>query len=158
VLDHLSPGQAAAAFLTLTAVVAAVGGWVKWLRPRFHKIVDEIAKVRDSILGREAVRDSITGAEIAPALPGMGVRMAHQEQQMELLTVTVTKLVDQQMQQQKLEQRVEEHEGRIAKLEADQVERVVARAESAAAFRAIETAIKAAPDVEGDVVEDDPRP
>jgi uncharacterized coiled-coil protein SlyX len=152
-LDHLTLGQAMAGFLLLTTVLGAVGAWWKWLLPRWRDLVADVRKARDSIVGRDAIVDSITDEVRVPALPGIGVRMAHQEQQMELLTVTVTKLVDQQVHQQRLEQRVDAHDNRIKKLEEAQVERVVSRVESTAAFRAIEEAIKATPDAEGDVVE-----
>lgn len=101
---------------------------------------------RDAILGREPVLDTITREVIKPALPGIGTRMAHQETQMELLTVTVTKLVDQQVFQQQLAERVDSVEGRVERLEAQAVERIVSRQESANAFRAMEAAYKANPD------------
>lgn len=125
----------------LVAVAAAIGalallgkyalkGW-RWQRAFSRKAT----AVADSILGRDAVVDSITGKEIAPALPGMGVRMAHQEQQMEAITVAVTKLASQQ-------EYLVDHERRIKALEDQAVERVVTRAESAAAWRAVEAVAK----------------
>lgn len=154
-LAHLTVGQVATAIITIGAVAGVIGGWMKWLGPRWRRARAKWVAAVDSIVGREEIRDSITDEVKVPALPGIGVRMAHQEQQMELLTVTVTKLVDQQAHQQRLEQRVEDHESRLAKLEQAEVERIVTRAESAAAYRAIETAIKATPDVESDAVDAD---
>lgn len=125
----------------LVAVAAAIGalallgkyalkGW-RWQRAFSRKA----AAIGDAILGRDAVVDSITGKEIAPPLPGMGVRMAHQEQQMEAITVAVTKLASQQ-------EYLVDHERRIKALEDQAVERVVTRAESAAAWRAVEAVAK----------------
>lgn len=125
----------------LVAVAAAIGalallgkyalkGW-RWQRAFSRKAT----AIGDAILGRDAVVDSITGKEIAPPLPGMGVRMAHQEQQMEAITVAVTKLASQQ-------EYLVDHERRIKALEDQAVERVVTRAESAAAWRAVEAVAK----------------
>jgi hypothetical protein len=131
----------------LVAVAAAVGAlallwkyglraWRGWRSARM-----KVAAVTDAILGREAVFDSITGKEIAPPLPGMGVRMAHQEQQMEAITVAVTSLASQR-------EALENHEGRIKALEEAAVERVVTRAESAAAWRAVEAVANASDETE----------
>ena len=151
-MPDLSP--LATLIITLGAVVGVITAAVKWAWPKWKAFCGKTVAAIDSIVGRDEIRDSITGEVRVPALPGIGVRMAHQEQQMELLTVTVTKLVDQQVHQQRLEQRVDEHDDRIKKLEDAQVERVVSRAESAAAFHAIEAAIKATPDPDADTVED----
>lgn len=105
-------------------------GWAKWLRPRYRRNRDRFVSAMDSLVGRDAVYDSITGKEIAPALPGMGVRMAQQEQQMQVLTDAVAKIAESH-------ERLDDHERRLHKLEVAAVERVVTRAESAEAWRAI---------------------
>jgi len=105
----------------------------------------ETVAVRDAILGRDAIIDTITRKELAPALPGIGQRMANTEAQMAVITEAVAKLAD-------THQRLDKHEQRIEKLEAASVERIVTRAESAQAFRAMEAAINATPD------EDAPQP
>lgn len=96
--------------------------------------------MRDAILGRDPVTDSITGKELAPALPGIGVRMEHQERQMETLTQAVRTIADTQVTVAAIQQEVADHRGRIRRLEEATVERVVSRAESAAAWRAMEAA------------------
>ena len=136
-----SIGQYVAAFLALAAVVSTTYAAFRWARPRYQRLASKVTGVFDAILGRDAVVDSITGKELAPPLPGMGVRMAHQEQQMELLAVTVTKLANQQSHFQRLEERVDSNTERIKALEDAQLERVVTRAESAQAWRTIETAL-----------------
>ena len=121
----------------IVAVAAAVGALVilwkyglkAWRGWRLARA--KVGAVTDAILGRDALVDSITGREIAPALPGMGVRMAHQEQQMEAITLAVTRLASQH-------EALTDHERRIKALEDSAVERVVTRAESAAAWRAVE--------------------
>lgn len=141
-LDWSRMNDVADTLLAVGAVLALLAGWARWLRPRWRRVMRDVKAARDSLLGREAVVDTITGKEISPALPGVGARMAHQEQQMDLLTMTVTKLVDQQQHQAALEARVGHVEGRVAALEEAAVERVVTRAESTAAWRAMEAAAR----------------
>ena len=116
--------------LGFVALAGVVLGWLRWVRPKIHRGRKEVVAVRDAILGREAITDSVTGKEIAPALPGMGVRMAHQESQMALLTDAVAKIADSHG-------RLESLEDRVKALEEASVERIVTRAESAQAWRAI---------------------
>lgn len=101
--------------LGLCALVGYIARtWVK----RGSPLVKRMRAGLDTLVGREEQRDSITNELLAPALPGIGVRMASTEVAVELLTVTVTKLVDQQVYQQKLQDQVDDHETRIVKLEA----------------------------------------
>ena len=133
----------------LVAVCTLLGlvvGWVRWVRPKIHNGRREVVAVRDAILGRDAIADSITGKEIAPAVPGMGVRMAHQEAQMQALTDVVARLADSQSRFDNLETLTGDHAVRIKALEDAVVERVVTKVESAQAWRAMEEAIKAEPD------------
>lgn len=116
-------------------------GWAKG-------ILLDLRALRDAILGRDAVRDSITNEVKIPPLPGIGMRMAHQEamsleqsERLAELTRALTTLVDQG-------RRLDEHDGRLAALESAAVERVVSKAESAAAWRAMEAATLAKPDDE----------
>ena len=126
-----------------TATALLAGGYkVLWHgrrnRPGLVKgFLLDMRGVRDAILGREAVLDSITREVIKPPLPGIGTRMARQETRMELLTVTVTKLVDQQVFQQQLAERVDGIEARVEQLEGQAVERIVTKQKSAQAWRAI---------------------
>lgn len=113
-------------------VATALLAWWRWARPRLKRWNWERQAKNDVLIGRPAVLDSITGKELAPPLPGVGVRM-------DLLTETVAKLADTHL-------RIENHEERIKVLEEATVERVVTRAESAQAYRAIEAAINATPD------------
>jgi hypothetical protein len=122
----------------LTILATLVGCYVRWARPGFRQARSDFIAARDSIVGRDAVVDSITGRELSPALPGVGVRLDRQEQQMDLLTGAVSKIADSHV-------RLEDHEHRIMQLEAAAVERVVARAESAQAWRAMEKAMDSPP-------------
>lgn len=144
-----------ALILTVIAILTALFSWLKWLRPRYRKAQHDGVAIRDAILGRDAVVDSITGKELAPALPGIGQRMAHQEQQMTTMTNAVAQLAETHAQLIEVNRSLVDHESRLQKLEAAAVERVVTRAESAAAWRAMEAAHKAQPEVDADVIEPD---
>ncbi|HRD59388.1 hypothetical protein [uncultured Nocardioides sp.] len=126
--------------ISATTVLALVGGWWRWLRPRYRRLRGEVVGIRDSILGREAITDSITGREIEPALPGMGVRMAGLEQAHTALEQSQARLLDAIAALTESNAIVANHEQRISALEMASVERVVMRAESAQAWRTIEKA------------------
>lgn len=134
----MSPAESVILAAAVVAALAALSkyGLKVWRAWRVARA--KVTAVGDAILGREAVVDTITGKEIAPALPGMGVRMAHQEQQMEAITAAVTRLASQH-------EALKDHETRISRLEEAAVERVVTRAESAAAWSAVEAVAKSQP-------------
>ena len=139
----MSAAEKLALIATVVGLVSALGSWIRWGRPRVARAKHEATAMRDAILGREVVVDSITGRELAPALPGIGVRMAHQEDQMLLLTEAVSKIADSHVRLENVERRVDHHDSEIADLKAAQMERVIARAESAQAWSAIEQVAKA---------------
>lgn len=132
------------------SAIAVVGAWLAWLRPRYYKSKHDAAAIRDAILGRDAVTDSITGKELAPPLPGIGQRMATQETQMAEITSAVAAIAATHLQLTRMDRTIDEHEDRIKALEDASVERVVTKAESAAAWRAMEAAALAKPDEEAD--------
>ena len=144
------------ALIALLTLMGILVGYLRWIRPRWRKFRGDVTGVRDALLGRDPVVDSITGREVQPALPGMGVRMDLQERQMEMMQVAVTKLVDQQKAIVHLEDRVTGVESRVKALEDAAVERVVTRAESVAAWRAMEAAASSGQDRPGDDVVDEP--
>ena len=118
-------------FLLVAAAVTATGGLIKWLRPKWRKTKREVVAAKDSLLGREAKHDSITGKEVLPALPGIGQRMA-------VIENALTQLVD-------LHHRLDEHSERLEALERKDMERALARTESIEMLRTIETAIQSTP-------------
>ena len=120
------------------AVTGVLAGWFKVIRPRYVRWQKRQTAKMDAILGREARYDSITGELVQPPLPGIGVRMANQEQGLIALALTVEKIADSH-------ERLNNHEARLKALEDARVEHVVSRAESAAAFTAMEAAINANP-------------
>lgn len=132
--------------LSVGALLSMIFGWFRWWRPRIHKARSDGVAMRDAILGRDPIVDSITGKELAPPLPGIGVRMAHQETQMELLTTAVTQIADSHRRIETAEKRIDRHDDEIAVLKAAAMERVMTRAESTQAWSAMESAIKARTD------------
>jgi hypothetical protein len=131
-MDFISDADLLSKLLaTLLTLLTAVFAFFRWVRPKMKQAASDIRAGRDALVGREPVFDSITGAELVPALPGIGVRMSTTEQQMGVLTDAVAKLADSSL-------RLDDHEGRLKRLEEGVVERVVTRAESTAAWRAVE--------------------
>jgi hypothetical protein len=120
--------KAGVGILTLLGLVF---GYLWKVRPGVKQVASDVRAGRDALVGRPAVYDSITGRELAPALKGIGVRMDTNEQQLGELTVAFAKLADSTL-------RLDEHDQRLKRLEEGVVERVVTKAESAAAWRAVE--------------------
>lgn len=125
-MPDLFPDSAAEWVITTAAVLTALA--IIWravhkARTKAKDVSGDVVAVRDSILGRPAVVDSITGKELAPALPGIGQRMDTVER-------ALVALADQHV-------ILEDHETRIKTLEDSRVERVVNQAESAAMWHAV---------------------
>lgn len=131
--------------ITAGAVGAVLMGFFRVVWPKWRRFTTKVGGVADAILGRDAIFDRITHKELVPALPGLGVRQAKQEEQMELLTVTVTKLVDQRDYLQALTRVVDGHGDRLDALEEATLERVTSHVESAHMFKAMDTAMKSTP-------------
>jgi hypothetical protein len=131
-MDFISDADLLSKLLaTLVGLMTAVFAFFRWVRPRVKRAASDIQAGRDALIGREAIYDSITGKELVPALPGIGVRMSTNEAQLTVLADAVAKLADNH-------DRLNDHEARIKHLEEGLVERVVTRAESTAAWRAVE--------------------
>lgn len=142
-------------FLGIAGVLTVLVGWLKVIRPAWRHGWGKVTAAFDSINGRPAIVDSITGAEIEPALPGIGVRMAHQEAVSVELAAAVSRLADTQEQHLALARQVRRIDDRVAKLEAAAVERVVTKVESAEAWRAVQAVAGQAP---GETYATDPDP
>lgn len=139
------------AWTILASVTVVAGGllaFARWIRPKITNAKNDVVAVRDSIVGREEVTDSITGAVLSPALPGIGVRMDSQERQMAVITEAVSKIADSHIRLEQHDAEIVTIKDRLEKLEQASVERIVTRAESAAAYRAIEAAHNANPEAD----------
>lgn len=140
--DHAMTFEALAA---IVLVAGAIVTWVRWLRPKIRNGVGQVVGVRDSILGRDAIVDTITGRQLAPALPGVGVRLADQERLLSETSSHLGTLSTAVAAIAESHKRLENHEERIIRLEGAVVERIVGHADSAAAWGAVEATTKAEP-------------
>lgn len=139
-LEHLSLAeQVGTALLVIGALLGAIWGWLTKIKPRVGRIADVWAALVELLFGRpEEPPNPITGAPSVPAVPGIGPRLAatevvldHQRAELSVLTHAVAKLVDN-------EARLARLENRVTVLEDARVERVVAQAESAAMWSAVD--------------------
>ena len=136
------------AALGLLALLGAFVGWLRWVRPQWRGSMRTWIAVRDSLVGRDAQTESTTGRIIAPALPGIGVRLENVERSIESIAALLRS-------QHTQDQRLDSLEHRVAQLEDGTIERIAAKAESVAAWRAVEKIADTGnlPDVEGDADE-----
>lgn len=133
----------ATVFGSLVAGLAVIwGGWRKWIKPWVGSVARTWVALRDSLIGREAQHDSITGREIQPALPGIGVRM-------EAVETNVGRLIELVAGQHRQDERLDEHEAaltehgnRLKQLEDGTIERIATKAESVAAWKAVAAVAK----------------
>lgn len=131
--------------LGVLAIVGAVVTHFRWIRPKIRAGKDVYVAGRDSLIGRPAIVDTITGKELSPALPGVGVRLANVEagqlETRDALRHIATLLESQQAQ----DKRLDGLESRVHALEEGAVERIVTKAESASAWRAVEAVANGTP-------------
>lgn len=118
-----NPGEWVIFAASVVGAVAVLWQAFKRVTHKTRTVRGDAVAIRDSILGRDAVVDSITGKELAPALPGIGQRMDTVER-------ALVALADQHA-------AIEDHETRIKALEEARVERVVTQVESAAMWQAV---------------------
>lgn len=132
--------------LAAIGILAAVVGWLGWVRPRWRAFWAKVTAAFDALIGRPAIHDSITGKEISPALPGIGSRMATQEAQMQIMATAVARLAESHERLNDHEVRITATEDRIDALEVGATERVVNRVDSIAAWEAVRAAAEAQPE------------
>lgn len=137
----------------LALAAAIVGVWRKVL-PRLRKRAAEREAINAVLLGRPAVpRNRITGEQALPGIPSIGQRMSEISERTANVEKAVVAIAQQHQEITDLKADVAELKSDVAELKEQRVERVVTRAESIAAWKAIEaTANASATDAE--VVED----
>jgi cell division protein FtsB len=131
-------GAVLSVLLGMVALLGAAAGWLRWVRPRLSVLRAKFVQATDSLIGREEQRDSITGRVIAPALPGIGVRMENVERSIESIATLLKSQHTQDQRLDALEHRNDAIEHRVQQLEDGTIERIAAKAESVAAWRAVE--------------------
>lgn len=125
-----------------------VGLFVK-LRPRWRKAWARVGAALDTIAGRPPITDSITGREIQPALPSIGVRMELVEVASIETRQAINHIATLLEVQRELTQRVDGHDDHlertdeeIRQLKEQVIERIAGKAEAVAAWRAVEAVAK----------------
>lgn len=106
----MTPDTWAPTVAALVVVVGALVGWFKWALPRYRRFTYKATAAVDSLVGREEIRDSITGQLLLPALPGIGVRMASTEGHVAKLAEAVSALAQ-------THHRLDDHDERLRRLE-----------------------------------------
>ena len=113
--------NSAKALLSLFAIVAAFAAFFRWAAPRYRRAKSRVVATVDTIAGREAITDSITGRELAPAIPSIGERMATHEGRLDRMVEAVAEIA-------RNHQRIDGLETRVDALEKAQVEGIAATA------------------------------
>ncbi len=158
-LEHLTLAERVMALAATTlGLLGLVLAYTRRIRPIFKRVVDTWSALTELLFGRPAEEaNPITGAPPVPAVLGIGPRLAAQEnaqaaqaEQMTVLTNAVAKLVDN-------EHRLAALESRVSILEDARVERVVAQAESAAMWSAVDREQHADPSPSDQPAADPPR-
>jgi hypothetical protein len=126
------------AIIVIGAAVTVLATFLRWIRPRLRNFFGDLRAIRDTLVGRPAMRDSITDRIIpGTALPGIGERMASQEQAVAAMSESVKALVENN-------QRLDDHERRIERMEdALHIDRRLDKIESVQLLRTIETVAQA---------------
>jgi len=124
----------------LGAAVAVLVAFFRWIRPRIKSVGSDMRAIRDTLVGRPALHDSITDRIIpGTALPSIGDRMASQEVAMAEIAESLSKLADATDRLTSLENRMTRVEGFLTD------ERLLGKIESVQMLRTIETVAQAEP-------------
>ncbi|MBO9523416.1 MAG: hypothetical protein J7518_17950 [Nocardioidaceae bacterium] len=126
-----------AAIYTLCGLIAIWVGWVKLARPRVRKLFKGWRAAQDALLGREPIIDPASGRELAPALPGIGQRMATVEDAVKMLAENVAALDAVNRRVDRIETQVGANTENIAALMTATAERIITKAEAAEMWRAV---------------------
>jgi hypothetical protein len=125
---------ASGAVLILSALIAA---WVRKVGPWLKEQAWKRQAKDDFLVGRPPAINRITG-EATPALPSAAEQFGAISKEVRSLSQQMGPLTQAVAQIAESHKRLDDHEGRIKTLEEQAVERVVTKAESAAAWRAME--------------------
>lgn len=127
----------------LGAAVLVLAGFWRWVAPKYRNAKEDARAIRDTLVGREAQRDSITGEEIQPAIPGIGARMADQEKHARGMQAQMTILTNAVADMASSQRRIDDLESRVTAIEQGHfLERMAGKAESIQLFRTIEQVSK----------------
>lgn len=126
--------------IVVGAATTVLVGFFRWFRPKVRNFFCDLRSIRDTLVGRPASRDSITHRIIpGTALPGIGERMASQEQVVADMSESVKALV-------RNNQRLDDHERRIERMEdALHIDRRLDKIEGIQLLRTIEQVAQSEP-------------
>lgn len=99
------------------ALLTALLAWLRWVRPRVHSGRATWIAVRDTLVGREAQHDTITGEQTQEALPSLGVRMKNMEDAQIATKDALEHIAELIESQQDQDRRLADHERRLTALE-----------------------------------------
>lgn len=124
----------------LGAAVTVIAAFMKWVRPKYRLFFSDLRAIRDTLVGRPAIVDSVT-KRIVPhtALPSIGERMATQEESLRLVADAVEKLATANSRLTSLELEVGRLSTRIERVEGCLTdERLLTKVEGIQMLRTIE--------------------
>lgn len=113
------------------AAAAVILGFLRWVWPQVKTGTHVMVAFKNAVLGTEEVRHPDTGRVLVEAQPGLNARVASIE-------VAVHEIA-------KTHRRLDDHEGRIGRLEQGAAERTAARTETVELLRVVDTALKTTP-------------
>lgn len=116
--------------LTLSTLAVIWLGWAKVIGPKAKRAWNRGVGFFQAIAGRDPIVDKASGAELSPAVPPIGERLAS-------IDSGLSRLVEVIESTQNAHARIDNHETRITSLEVGTVERIVTKAESAEMWRAV---------------------
>lgn len=123
----------------LAVAVAALASFARWVLPKYRNAKSDARAIRDTLVGREAQRDSITGEEIQPAIPGIGSRMADQERHARGMQHQMTTLTNAVADMASNQRRIDDLEQRVTAIEqGHHLERLAGKAENIRLYGALE--------------------
>jgi len=134
---HLPDPDRLAAIYTACGLLALWVGWIKLARPKLRRARNRVSGAIDALMGREAISDPVSGKELAPALPGIGQRMATVEDTLAKLTEVVSEQAKLNGRVDRIEDQVGRNTENLAVIMAATAERIVTKAEAAEMWRAI---------------------
>lgn len=117
--------------IAIGAAAAVVLGFLRWVWPQVKTGAHVFVAFKNAVLGTEEVKHPDTGKVLVHAQPGLNVRVASME-------VALSELV-------RTNHRLDDHEGRLRRLELGVGERTAARTETVELLRVVDTALRTNP-------------
>ena len=147
--------ETAGVVTAVTVILGALVVVIRRIRPVWKSLRRDFIAGRDALVGREEIVHPETGRVVVPAVPGIGTRMANVEEAIVAIARHQADIADLKVNDARHDATLAKHAEDIAALKLAQVERIVSKAESTAAFQAMEAVARAQPDLDVDAVDAD---